>query len=191
MFVKIGKYPKRLTCRIHDRYMDKKYGIGWPDSTTFFEVFLEKLEDFIQECYRPINFFLDKRKQKVKVKIHGYDTWGADYTLSHIILPLLVEVREKRIGAPHVESEDVPERLRATDKEWKNSNDLDDNWFARWDYVLDEMIWAFEQRSRDDWESDYFETLPAEERIKKEQMHRERMGNGFRLFGKYYECLWT
>ena len=29
--------------------------------------------------------------------------------------------------------------------------------FKRWDWILDEMIWAFHQKCRDDWEGDYYE----------------------------------
>jgi hypothetical protein len=53
--------------------------------------------------------------------------------------------------------------------------------------VLDEMIWAFEQKCRDDWMSDYDYNKWDSEGAK---AHQERMSNGFRLFGKYYENLW-
>jgi hypothetical protein len=66
---------------------------------------------------------------------------------------------------------------------------------------MDEMIWAFEQKCRDHWEEDYygpyidgedgvfsghFEWTDNEGRMK----HQERMTNGFKLFGEYYENLW-
>jgi hypothetical protein len=61
------------------------------------------------------------------------------------------------------------------------------------------MIWAFEQKTRYDWEGDYYEFdesvrgwPPKYKRHDVEGLktHQERMSNGFRLFGKYYEALW-
>ena len=64
------------------------------------------------------------------------------------------------------------------------------------------MIWAFEQKTRDHWEEDYYGPYIEGEDGKMlsghfewtddkgRQAHQERMSNGFRLFGKYYENLW-
>jgi len=117
-------------------------------------------------------------KQKTSVKIHKYDTWSMDHTLAPIILPMLVQLKE----TTHSHPADLTEQ--------------------EWDEILDEMIWAFEQKCRDNWEEDYygpytenpdgsilgghFEWVDDEGRKK----HQERMSNGFRLFGKYYENLW-
>lgn len=49
-----------------------------------------------------------------------------------------------------------------------------------WHEILDEMIWAFTHKR------DNFDTLMDEDHISTQ----ERMTNGFRLFGKYYENLW-
>ena len=78
MRVKIGKYPSRLNTTLYADYMTKKYGYGdWPPESkqTKFERFLDKLDDAIQAFYRPINYFLDKREQKVSVKIEE-DDWN-------------------------------------------------------------------------------------------------------------------
>jgi hypothetical protein len=66
--------------------------------------------------------------------------------------------------------------------------------------VIGEMIWAFEQKTRNDWEGDYYkyEDDPKEmfgmklvwEDREGRKAHQERMSNGFKLFGKYYEALW-
>jgi hypothetical protein len=79
MKVKIGSYPSRLISRVYTHYMTKKYGyVAWPKVETRFEKFLEKVEDFLQTCYSPINYFLDKRAQKVSVKIDPEDfDWEA------------------------------------------------------------------------------------------------------------------
>ena len=186
--------------------MNKKYGyVDWPTEQSRFEDFLEKFEDFLQTLYVPINYFLDKRTQKIKVHIDRWDTWSMDHTLAPIILPMLKQLKATKHGAPQVELADVPKHLQPTKKALKayeKDGTTDEQFFERWDWVLDEMIWAFEQKNRNNWEDDYygpyiesedkrelfgrFEWIDDEGR----QKHQERISNGFRLFGKYYENLW-
>jgi hypothetical protein len=65
-------------------------------------------------------------------------------------------MKECKHGGPHIDDEDVPLEMRSTSApEKKNEWDTDDNWFKRWDYVLDEMIWAFGEIKSGDWESKY------------------------------------
>lgn len=80
-----------------------------------------------------------------------------DHTLSYIILPMLRQLKEKKHGAPFVDDEDVPEHLRSTAAEPKeNEWDTDSNHFLRWDWVMDEMIYAFECQLDDSWEEKYW-----------------------------------
>jgi len=66
--------------------------------------------------------------------------------------------------------------------------EVDPKHFERWDWVMDEMIHAFEQKCKDDWQAYYYSYNDWDmEGMKAEQ---ERISNGFRLFGKYYEALW-
>lgn len=126
----------------------------------------------------------------VKVKIHKYDTWSMDHTLALIILPMLKQLKETKHSAPFVDMKDVPKELRATKKqlnEYLKGGDTDPHHFKRWDWILDEMIWAFEQKWRDDWMEDYDYNKWDSEGIK---AHQDRMSNGFRLFGTYFENLW-
>jgi len=94
---------------------------------------------------------------------------------------MLKQLKETKQGAPVVELEDVPERLHPSSEQISIllQGETDDNYFKRWDYVLDEMIWAFQ------WvvESDYLLDEDYQE-------YSERLSNGFRLFGKYYQSLW-
>ena len=215
MYVKIGNYPGRLTCRIHNNYMNKKYGyVDWPTEQSRFEDFLEKFEDFLQTLYVPINYFLDKRTQKIKVHIDRWDTWSMDHTLAHIILPMLRQLKATKHGAPQVELADVPKHLQPTKKALKayeKDGTTDEQFFERWDWVIDEMIFAFESKLDDSWE-EQFETGTSDIQWKtlengmsemvrgpndtKEydwegrKKYQERISNGFRLFGKYYENLW-
>jgi hypothetical protein len=61
--------------------------------------------------------------------------------------------QKKKHGAPFVDDEDVPDHLKSTAAPAKeNEWDTDANHFARWDWVLDEMIFAFECKTDDSWE---------------------------------------
>jgi len=206
MKVKIRSYPNRLRSRVYENYMNKKYGyVNWPNEHSRFENTLEWVEDRMQDVYNVFNWiWFDRRQQRVKVHIDRWDTWSMDHTLAPIILPMLVQLKETKHGAPHVDLEDVPKELhgKKLTKKQKEQGEVDDKHFERWDWVLNEMIWAFEQKCRDHWEEDYygpyiegegdgilgghFEWTDDEGR----QKHQERMSNGFRLFGIYFESLW-
>jgi hypothetical protein len=139
------------------------------------------------------------------VKIDRYDTWSMDHTLAHIIHPMLIQLHDTKHGAPFTEDEDVPDELKSISAPPKeNEWDTDDNHFARWDWILTEMIWAFYQELRDDDEAEFFDHSESGEsggdfnerlgklKVDREglQTHQERKANGFRLFGKYYQALW-
>jgi len=112
-----------------------------------------------------------KKKRKVKVRIDYYDTWSMDHTLSHVILPMLKQLKETKHGSPFVDDEDVPEELRSTSAPPKeNEWDTDDFHHDRWDWVLGEMIWAFEQQIDDDAD-DQFHTGEHDTRWMKVDVH--------------------
>lgn len=202
----MGPYRSRLVSNIHTNYMHRKYGrYEWEESTNRFEHVLEKVEDTLQWLFNnTINLILDKRSdQKIRVKIHNYDVWGMDHTLAHIVVPMLKLLNEKKNGAPFVDDADVPKELHMTKKEldlFNNDGSTDDKFFKRWDWIMDEMIWAFEQKTYD-WEEQYCgEWQPSDDEPlgghflnsndEGRKAHQERMSNGFRLFGKYFEALW-
>jgi hypothetical protein len=111
-----------------------------------------------------------------------------DYTLAMIVLPMLQQLQKTKHGSPSVDDEDVPEELRSTSAPAKeNEWDTDDNWHKRWDWVLDEMIYAFDSKVNKDEVYMRFDIATERDAMEKEQ---ERISNGFRLFGKYYEGLW-
>ena len=92
------------------------------------------------------------------VKIDRWDTWSMDHTLAYIILPMLKQLSKTKHGAPYTEDEDVPEYLRSHMAQPKeNEWDTDSLHFMRWDWILAEMIWAFEQEIRDDDEGQFFD----------------------------------
>lgn len=146
-----------------------------------------------------------------KIKIDDFDVWSADETLSLIILPLLKKLRKQKQGTPATDVEDAPEPLTSTGD--------DDFSETRWNWILTEMIWTFEQLQPDcDWESQYhsgkldFKSIPIQWDKKDKptlflldkgpkhthvfnnegwENHDNRIKNGLRLFGKYFRALWT
>ena len=116
------------------------------------------------------------------VKIDRYDTWSMDHTLADNILPMLKQLKESKHGAPYVDDEDVPEELKSTSATPKeNEWDTDENHFKRWDYVLDEMIYAFSQYIHEE-DSDISDSV--------DEVKVKRIKHGQFLFGKYYGALW-
>ena len=160
-----------------------------------------------------INKIKDKQKRRIKVKVDGYDVWGADTTLAHIIAPVLKKLQETKHGAPTVADEDVPAGIRSTDAPPKeNEWDTDKHFFTRWNWVLNEMIWAFEHIADESWEEEFysgehdFSFVPIEGSKNSEMVKgpndtfkvdieglkamNARIDNGTRLFGKYFRALW-
>jgi len=215
MKIKIGDYPYRLTCNIHRNYMTNKYGyVDWPTEYSQFETALEWVDDRVQSFYNIFNWlWFDRRKQKVSVRIDPWDTWSMDHTLAHIVVPMLVQLKETKHGAPYVDPEDVPAELqpKKLTKKQKDNGETDSTHFERWDWVLDEMIFAFDSKQHDNWEEQFYsgehdvyfeDTGNGFSEMKRgpkdtfkvdwegRKAYQERMSNGFRLFGKYYEALW-
>ena len=113
---------------------------------------IEKLSNILLPFCDALQKFLDFIHPRIEyVKLDRWDTWSMDYTLAQIILPMLKQLNKTRHGAPFVDDEDVPEELRSTSAPPKeNEWDTDDNHFKRFDWVMNEMIWAFEQLVDDD-----------------------------------------
>ena len=153
------------------------------------------------------------RGRTVKIQIDAWDTWSMDHTLAMIIVPMLKQLKEKTHGAPFVDDEDVPEELKSTSAPAKENDwDTDDNHFKRWNYVLDEMIWAFQHIVNDDWKEEFYsgtlrfksiqlengmsqvidDTGPDAFKVDYVRMQQveDRIKNGTKLFGKYYQSLW-
>ena len=151
------------------------------------------------------------------VKIDLYDTWSMDHTLANIILPMLKQLRDSKHGAPNVDDEDVPRELWSIYAFPEKEYHVDGNHFKRWDWVLDEMIFAFEHKNDNSWQESFssgefdYKSVACEwdENGKPKLFNivegpnhtykcdyegmravEERIQNGFRLFGKYYQNLW-
>ena len=114
----------------------------------------ERWVNFLDPICKVIAKVLDVIHPKVDyVKIDYWDTWSMDHTLGLIALPMLKQLQTKKHGAPFVDDEDVPEELKSTSAPAKeNEWDTDENHFKRWDWVLDEMIFAFTCKNDDSWQ---------------------------------------
>lgn len=182
MKVYIGKHPSPFRCTIFMDYMNESYGyVNWPTEYTRYEKFLEKLESGIQWVLHYTVNRLKSNKQREYIKIDPWDTWSMDHILAPIILPMLRQLVDTKHGAPYVDPDDVPKELRPKEQ---RIDGVDDTHFARWDWALDEMIYAFDCKANKD---DVYMRLESQDEVKAEQA---RISNGFRLFGKYYEALW-
>lgn len=135
---------------IEDEQRDKSQYVDHP-------AWVDRWSDRLAPVCRFINRVLDFVHPRVEyVKIDRWDTWSMDHTLAHIVLPMLKQLRATKHGSQNVDDEDVPEHLRSTAAEPKeNEWDTDSNIHLRWDWVLDEMIFAFEMKCRDDWQSEF------------------------------------
>lgn len=165
-------------------------------------------------------WFLDRIHPRVEyVKIDHWDTWSMDHTLATVILPMLKQLKATKHGSAVVDDEDVPVHLQSAaykrakkkpNRSASTRSDIhaidsgnDDTIHERWDWVLSEEIWAFEQMMDDQkgedqffdhslsrglpWEADHVSSTVDWEGLR---AHQARMQNGFRLFGKYYLAHW-
>lgn len=158
------------------------------------------------------------------IKIDYWDTWSMKSTLAPIILPMLKQLKETKHGIP-CEFADVGGESYASqlcfDFYSQETNQLfNEKAVARWNEVMDKMIWSFEQLTIDEdadteayWEP-YWEDMTDEEakiakleksnlyeligvdhplkkiNVQKMNAYYDRVREGFELFGKYYQNLW-
>jgi hypothetical protein len=149
-----------------------------------------------------------KQKRKINVHIDNYDTWSMDHTLSLIILPMLKQLKATSHGHPISDPEDAPHIGKGDETEYGSS---DTNVEARWNWILDEMIYTFECEIDLDWEDQFISgvrdisweenekgltemKIGPNDTYKLDEENRnkawDRRKNGLRLFGKYYNALW-
>jgi len=178
------------------------------------EKWADRLEPF-SKAYQAVMDFIYPRISYVK--IDRYDTWSMDNTLADIILPMLKQLNTEKHGAPNVDDEDVPMELQSWTSPGKDEYDVDGHHFARWEWVMNEMIFAFESKVNDGWQEKFYsgvsdmKSVPCswDENGKPTLYNyvegpnhtykcdyegiaevQKRITNGYRLFGKYFEALW-
>lgn len=151
------------------------------------------------------NYNDDGSPRQEDVFIDKWDSWNADHTLALIAAPLLQQLKRTKRGSGMVDDADVPEELRSTsappkEYEW----DTDANVHKRWDWVLDEMIWAMTEHTDGNGDIKFYDHSEVDEeadiikqmtKIKCDyeglDAYDKRKQRGFELFGKYFQNLWT
>ena len=110
-----------------------------------------------------------RRERTMKILVHDYDLYNADITLSFVILNVLKKYKQQSDLFGSVSDDDVPDHLKT--KGYQNRQEKD-----KWDWAIDEMIFAFESISADD--------------TKVTTNQDDRIQNGLNLFSKYFRSLW-
>lgn len=149
-----------------------------------------------------------RRERIIKVKIDPWDVWSLDHTLAEVIAPALREYQLKdNRGIPFTDPSDGP-------PEYANEGEHSQ---ARWEWILDEIVWAFSVYNTD-WENEFyhgradwdFKEIPGTDHLPDgphyelvkgsghtlthdaagQAKFRDRIDRGLLLFAKYYSNLW-
>jgi len=110
-----------------------------------------------------IGKYLKNGRKKINVHIDEYDSWNAAHTMSYIILPILLQLRDTSKSIPaefaDTKSEDYTGQL-TFDFYKENENEVFEKCIANWNETLDKMIWSFQQLVHDDYDSLYHHGVP-------------------------------
>lgn len=169
-----------------------------------------------------IGKFLKTAHRKIDVQIDKWDTWNLDHTLALIIYPALLQLRQEKHGIPSdvadVGGEDHGYQ-ECFDFYKESHPDAFDQAVARWDEILDKMIWSFQQLVEEDYTDKYthgdrkfdfvkagtYTTMTGKQEelykmVSKDngawtdytgiELHEQRIQEGLDLFAKYYRSLW-
>jgi hypothetical protein len=173
------------------------------------EPIIEKWSNRIEPFSKGLQKFLDFVHPDINyVKLDKWDSWSMDHTLSRIIHPLLIQLKNTKHGSGFIGDDDVPDNLKSTNakpltEEEKYQGYVDNNFHARYEWVLDEMIWAFGELNKDNGEGQFFDHSGVDESkgfmdqfkdIKIDHVglvaYNDRIDNGTRLFGIHFRTLW-
>lgn len=213
MKVYIGPYIGSWSARKFQQwYLTKKYKTHYweidEEDYDKLDVFVDKLTDWWQDVLNfTINKYLNNKKRDVRIKLHNYDTWGMDHTVALIVLPMLKQLAATKHGSPFTDAEDAPHIGKGVDDGYGS----DDKLHERWEWILNEMIYAFEAEADEDYEERFHSGVhdvvweknangltemkkgPGDTHFFDREAYAkdyERRKNGLRLFGKYYHGLW-
>lgn len=130
------------------------------------------------------------RQRHIEIEIDDYDTWNMDTTLSLIILPMLLQLKRNKRGSLIVSDDDLPCNLKSSKApSKKNLPEYDAFLQLRWTWILNEIIWTFEQLQPDShWEDAYYQEHQLVDH-EGYTLHNKRIANGLILFGKYFRHL--
>jgi len=149
----------------------------------------EKFGDWLNNQEWLVNFlnWIDKFKtRKVDVRIDPYDTWSMDHTLALIVHPMLVQLKAANHGYFSSDADDAPQIGKGEETDYGGNDTLA---LDRYNWIMDEMIWTFDQLAHGD-ELTFYDSKKDFYDIDAARAHDERIANGLRLFGKYFRALW-
>jgi hypothetical protein len=216
MKVSIGKYihfwgPYQIMDLLffwHEKYASKELTKRWD------YVLHDKLSTWLASTWfaNLCQWIHDKRDRKVKIHIDNYDVWNMNHTLALIIVPMLKKLKEEKQGCPWSYHEDGPWYYKFNDymseHNWSEEGSYS---HGRWEWIMSEMIWAFEEVIKDDesqywlengeidWEAGEYDENNCKPLVWKKKSvvlwdslnaHHKAIDNGLRLFGRYYRNLW-
>jgi hypothetical protein len=102
--------------------------------------------------------YASKTGQRIDIRIDRWDTYSMDNTLAHIILPMLLQLRDTKHGVPHefadVGGEDHGQQ-DSFDFYKETHNESFDAGAKRWEECLDKMIWSFQQLAEGNYGDQY------------------------------------
>lgn len=167
----------------------------------------EKLGDWLAKTWVAdfCQWIYDKRERMVYVRIDNYDVWNMDETLRHIIGPMFIRLKAIKHGSGFIDDEDVPEHLRSTApgaRDGCEAWDSDHNLHKRYDWLLDELIWAFTTDHEEAKNGFYdWSKVNKEDDLNKQihsmkvdrdslEAYEKRLQKAYCLFGKYYQTFW-
>lgn len=178
MKINFGPYPHScIRSKLFTKFSSKRN--PFEEAETKWQHFLEKLDNFLnRNILHHFDFLFSNRERKMEIRVDDYDVWSADYTLASIIVPVLKKLKEKKNGIPFILQEDVPSHIGVNCDGYSEE---------AWNWILDEMIWAFEFSIKEKDDSEFIEDNLD---YLQYTMNRERATRGRILFAKYFHSLW-
>lgn len=104
------------------------------------------------------NFNKGPSERRIDVEIDKWDTYGMDHTASLIILPLLLQLKDSKMGVPNEFVERVGGDMDSNmvfDFITEDENEVFDKLCDKWTETIDKMIWSFQQIVDENYDSKY------------------------------------
>ena len=97
-------------------------------------------------------------ERRVDIQIDKWDTYNLDYTISLIILPMLLQLKHTKMGVPNEFVSSIGSDIDSNycfDFIDEDQDAVFDQGCKKWEDTLDHMIWAFQQLVSDDYSEKY------------------------------------
>ena len=209
MIYKFGKYPRWYNTMGYEQswleFRHGENGTDMPESQydTLDRLVIGFLDGVQWILNKTINPFNEWRGQKIRVHVDEHDVWSADVTIAHMALPLLEKLRDEKHGYPLIdpkEIEGLPRELKPKKKdleEYSKSGMPDPKAEDRWNWVLNEMIFAMQCITDDSWEDEFFAPSDPNDMMTMRCIDKEgydnthkRINRGLKFFGIWFRSLW-